>query len=158
MGIIFAIKFVHEVLAAVMFGGWLAMALFMLHAHRSANTSVVALTARFVVRLEKNMMIAAMALQPVFGFAAAGVIGVPPFGEFWIVLALGFFGFAAAAWLLVFWLEIRIRDIARDAALESRPLPERYRRLFRLYSALVWPGLAAMLVIFALMVFQPRAQ
>jgi uncharacterized membrane protein len=31
-----------------------------------------------------------------------------------------------------------------------------YRRLFRLYSALVWPALAGMVALFLLMTWQPR--
>ena len=52
--IIFAIKFVHVLAAATMFGTWLCLAAFMLLAHRSGNTSVVALIAQFVVSVEKG--------------------------------------------------------------------------------------------------------
>ena len=52
MDLIFAIKFVHVVAAAAMFGTWLALTVFMWLAHRSANTAVVALTARFVVSVD----------------------------------------------------------------------------------------------------------
>jgi uncharacterized membrane protein len=62
--LIFAIKFVHDVAAAAMFGTWLAVALFMQLAHRSRNTSVVALTAQFAVRVELIVMIAAIVIQP----------------------------------------------------------------------------------------------
>ena len=44
--LIFAIKFVHLLAAAAMFGTWLAVAVFMQLAHRSRNTAVVALTSR----------------------------------------------------------------------------------------------------------------
>ena len=38
------------------------------------------------------------------------------------------------------------------------PLPQAYRRLFRLYTALVWPTLAAMIALFAVMIWQPRLE
>jgi uncharacterized membrane protein len=154
--LIFAIKFVHLVAAAAMFGTWLAIALFMHLARWSRNTSVVALTARFAVSVEQMVMIAALVLQPVSGFPLAWAIGVSPLDEFWIVLSLALYVAVVAAWLLVLLLEVRIRDMSRDAALEGVRLPQGYYRLFRFYACLVWPALGAILLLFLLMVWQPR--
>jgi uncharacterized membrane protein len=63
--LILAIKFVHILAGAAMFGAWLAVAVFMRLADRSGNTSVVALTARFTVSVEWIVMVAATALQPI---------------------------------------------------------------------------------------------
>ena len=49
LNLIFAIKFVHVLAAAAMFGTALAVALFMVLADRSGNVSVIAVTARFAV-------------------------------------------------------------------------------------------------------------
>jgi uncharacterized membrane protein len=154
--LIFAIKFVHLLAAAAMFGTWLAVAVFMQLAHRSRNTAVVALTSRFAVSVELIVMIAAIALQPISGFALASAIGVSPFDEFWLELSLALFGVIVAMWLVVLCIEIRIRNLTRQAALDAVPLPDAYRRLFRFYSVLVWPALAGMVVLFLLMVWQPR--
>ena len=154
--LIFAIKFVHLLAAAAMFGTWLAVAVFMQLAHRSRNTAVVALTSRFAVSVELIVMIAAIALQPISGFALASAIGVSPFDEFWIVLSLVLYGVVVAIWFVVLRIEIRIRNLTRQAALDGVPLPDAYRRLFRFYSVLVWPALAGMVVLFLLMVWQPR--
>jgi len=154
--LIFAIKFVHDIAAATMFGTWLAIAMFMLLARRSRNTSVVALTARFAVSVEQTVMIAAVALQPISGFPLAWAIGVSPLDEFWIVLSLALYLAVAAAWLAALLIEIRIRDMTRTAAIDGEPLPQGYYRLFRLYALVVWPALAAIVVLFLLMVWQPR--
>jgi len=154
--LIFAIKFVHLLAAAAMFGTWLAVAVFMQLAHRSRNTAVVALTSRFAVSVELIVMIAAIALQPISGFALASAIGVSPFDEFWLELSLALFGVVVAIWFVVLRIEIRIRNLTRQAALDAVPLPDAYRRLFRFYSVLVWPALAGMVVLFLLMVWQPR--
>jgi uncharacterized membrane protein len=153
---IFAIKFVHVLAAAVMFGTWLCLAMFMLLAHRSGNTSVVALTSQFVVTVEKTVMIPAIVLQPVSGFPLAAAIGLQPFGEFWILVSLVFYAAIVMCWIGAMRLEIRIRGMAREAALESRPLPKTYRRQFRTWCALAVPGLIAMACVFALMTWQPR--
>lgn len=154
--LIFAIKFVHVVAAAAMFGTWLCIAAFMLLAHRSGNPSVVAVTSRFAVSVEKIVMIAAIASQPIGGFALAWAIGVSPLDEFWIVLSLILYAIVVLAWLAVLRIEIRIRDVTKQAALDGVPLPEAYWSLFRLYSVLVWPALAGMVGLFLLMVWQPR--
>jgi uncharacterized membrane protein len=154
--IIFAIKFVHELAAAAMFGTWLCLAAFMLLAHRSGNTSVVALTAQFVVSVEKVVMIPAIVLQPLSGFPLASAIGVQPLGEFWILVALVFYAIVVGCWFFAVRLEIRIRGLAREAALESQPLRKPYRALFRTWCALAAPILFGMACIFALMIWQPR--
>jgi uncharacterized membrane protein len=154
--IIFATKFVHLLAAAVMLGTWLCLAGFMLLAHRSGNTSVVALTSQFVVRVELMVMAAAVALQPVSGFALAWAIGLSPFGEFWITVSLLLYVLIAAAWLAAVRLEIRIRGLAREAALNALPLPPAYRKLFRAWTRLAGPILAGMAVVYALMIWQPR--
>jgi uncharacterized membrane protein len=156
LDLIFTTKFVHVLAAAAMFGTWLCAALFMLLAHRSHNTSVVALTSRFVVRAEKFVMIAAMILPVLSGFPLAWAIGLSPFDEFWIVLALVIFVVVLAAWLTAFRIEISIRNTTRDAALAAQPLPASYPRLFRIWSALAVVILAGMAALFAVMIWQPR--
>jgi len=154
--LIFAIKFVHVIAAAAMFGTWLGVALFMQLAHRSGNTSVVALTSRFAVSVELRVMIAAIALQPISGFPLGQAIGLSPVDEFWIVPSLVLYVAVVAAWFAALRIEIRIRDMTRQAALDGVPLPRAYYRLFRFYALLVWPALAATVVVFLLMVWQPR--
>jgi len=156
LDIILAIKFVHMLAVAVMFGTWLCIAVFMLLAHGSGNTAVVALTSRFVVRAETMLMAAAMALQPISGFPLAWAIGLSPLGEFWIVLSLAIYAAVVAAWLAIVGIEMRMRNITQEAALSGAPLPDAYRRLFRLWSVLARPILAGMIAVMALMIWHPQ--
>ncbi len=156
LDLIFAIKFVHLLAAAVMLGAWLCLAAFMVMAHRSGNTSVVALTARFVVRIELTVIAPAVALQPLAGFPLAAAIGLSPLNEFWIDVALALYVAVVAGWLAAVVVERRIRDVTREAVLSAAPLPVAYRGLFRAWAWLAAPILAGMLVIFALMIWQPR--
>jgi len=155
LNLIFAIKFVHVLAAAAMFGTALAVALFMVLADRSGNVSVIAVTARFAVVVDLMVMIPALALQPISGFPLASAVGLT-LGEFWIMLSLLIYALIVAGWLAVLVLEIRIRDLTQEAVLAGLPLPEAYFGMFRLYTVLVWPTLAAMIVVFALMIWQPR--
>ncbi len=156
MDVIFAIKFAHLLSSAVMFGSWLCLASFMVLAHRSGNPSVVALTSQFVVRIEFVVVAAAIVLQPLCGFPLGYAIGLSPLNEFWIVLSLVLYVAIVAAWLAAVRLELSIRNLTREAALNSRPLGPDYRRLFRIWTALAVPVLCGMAAVFALMIWQPR--
>jgi uncharacterized membrane protein len=156
INIIFAIKFVHLLAAAMMFGTWLCLAAFMVLAHRSGNTSVVALVAQFVVSVEKWVMLPAIVLQPLSGFPLASAIGLQPLSELWILAATAFFAAVVVCWIVAMRTEINIRGLAREAALESEPLPKAYRQQYRRWSLFAGPLLVGMGCIFALMIWQPR--
>jgi uncharacterized membrane protein len=154
--LILAIKFVHVLAAAAMFGTWLGIAGFMLLAYRSGNPSVVALVAQFVVRIEVFVVAAAIALQPISGFPLAWAIGLTPLNEFWIDVALILYVAVFAVWLVSLRIEIRLRNMARQAALGRGTLADDYPRLFRIWFALAAFLVAAMVAIILLMVWQPR--
>jgi uncharacterized membrane protein len=154
--VIYAIKFVHVLAAAVALGTWLCLAIFMLLAHRSGTTSVVALTSQFVVKVEMMVMAAAFAAQPISGFPLAWAIGLSPLGEFWIVVALVLYAVILACWLAAVRIELRIRGVTREAVLNAVPLSALYRRLFRAWCLLAGPILVGMVAAYALMIWQPR--
>jgi uncharacterized membrane protein len=139
-----------------MFGTWLGIAGFMLLAYRSGNPSVVALVAQFVVRIELFVVAAAIALQPLSGFPLAWAIGLTPLNEFWIDVSLVLYVAVVAIWLVSLRIEIRLRNLARQAALSRGTLADDYPRLFRIWFALAAFLLAAMVAIILLMVWQPR--
>jgi uncharacterized membrane protein len=154
--VIFAIKFAHLIAAALMLGSWLAIAIFVVLAHRSGNPSVVALIFQFVVRVEITVVAAAFALEPLSGFPLAWSIGLAPFNELWIDISLVIYLAMLACWLLAVRTEMQIRRLTRESALNAQPLGPSYRRLFRLWCALAGPILIGMTTVFALMVWQPR--
>lgn len=156
MDLIFTIKFVHVIAAAVMIGAWLCLALFVVMAHRSGNTAVVALTAQFVVRADYALVAPALAVQAVSGFPLGWAEGLDPMHEFWTELSLPLFAVLLACWFLALRLELRIRGVARQAALDAKRLPDSYRRLFRLWCLAAVPILIGMVALFALMIWQPR--
>jgi uncharacterized membrane protein len=153
---ILAIKFIHVLFAAAMFGTWIGIAGFMLLAYRSGNPSVVALVAQFAVRIELFVVAAALALQPISGFPLAWAIGLTPLNEFWIDVSLVLYVAVVAIWLVSLRIEIRLRNLARQAALSRGTLADDYPRLFRIWFALAAFLLAAMVAIILLMVWQPR--
>jgi len=107
-------------------------------------------------RRRKNGDGACIAAQPISGFPLAGAIGLSPLNEFWIAVSLGLFVLAVACWLAAFRVETRIRRLSRQSALNAVALPDHYRRMFHVWSALAAAGLLATMAIFALMIWQPR--
>jgi uncharacterized membrane protein len=154
--VIFAIKFVHVLGASVLFGTGLGIAFFMLMANRSGHAGVIALVARYVVIADFIFTATAAVLQPVSGVALAWAIGLSPFGEPWIVLSILLYVIVGLCWLPVVFIQIRIRKLAHEAALNAEPLPGEYHRLFRIWFWLGWPAFAGVLGIFALMIWQPQ--
>jgi len=152
---IYAIKFVHMIAIAVMFGTWLTIALFMLLARRSRNTSVVAVTALFAVRAEFMLMLPAVVLTPLAGYPLAVAIGAN-LDEYWIELSEAIYAAVAVVWLAGLLAERRIRRITQEAAINGKPLPDSYRRLFRIWCATAIGGLAGMIAIMVLMIRQPH--
>ena len=154
--VILALKFVHVLFAAVMFGGWLAVACFMVFARRSGNASVIALVAQFVVRIELFVVAPAMVLQPVSGMPLESVIGLTDIDNFWIGSSIVLYAIVVLAWLGALRLEFIIRRLARQASLGGTKLGKDYARLFRIWSGLALLIFTGMVLFYLLMIWQPR--
>ena len=153
---IFLLKFIHLLGASVLFGTGIGIAFFMLMAHRTGHAGVIAVTARFVVIADLIFTATAVVVQPVSGVALAWSIGLSPLEESWIVLSILLYVLVGLCWLPVVFIQIRMRNLANEAAVNGKPLPDQYRRLFRIWFALGWPAFAGVIGIFALMTWQPR--
>jgi uncharacterized membrane protein len=155
LNVILPLKFVHMVSMAVMLGAWLGIAMFMLFGHRYGKAAVMALISAIVVRAELWVMAGAVVLQPLVGFALAYAIGLPP-GAYWLEASAVIYAGVVLVWILNLLVEMRIRRVSKDAALAAAPLPPSYRRLFWLWSLFTIAGLAGMIAIMALMIWQPK--
>jgi uncharacterized membrane protein len=156
MELIFIFKFVHLLGASVLFGTGLGIAFFMFMANRTGHPGVIAITSRFVVLADFIFTATSVVVQPLSGFALASAIGLSPLEESWIVWSLLLYVLVGLCWLPVVFIQIRMRNLARDAAVNSEPLPDEYRRLFRIWFWLGWPAFIGVLVIFVLMIWQPH--
>jgi uncharacterized membrane protein len=156
MELIFIFKFVHLIGASVLFGTGLGIAFFMFMANRTGHAGVIAITSRFVVVADFIFSATAVVVQPFSGFALASAIGLSPFEESWIVWSLVLYVLVGLCWLPVVFIQIRMRNLAQDAAVNSEALPDEYRRLFRIWFWLGWPTFIGVLVIFVLMIWQPH--
>jgi uncharacterized membrane protein len=145
---------VHVIGAAVLLGTGAGIAFFMLLAHRTGDSHVVAATARIVVIADFLFTATAVVAQPVTGVLLALEVGYSLW-EGWIALSILLYLVTGAFWLPVVWMQMRMRDLAAAAAGKGQPLPHSYVRLFHWWFAFGFPAFAAVLAIFWLMIARP---
>jgi uncharacterized membrane protein len=148
------LKVAHIIGACVLLGTGMGIAFFMWMANRTGEAGIIAATARIVVIADAAFTATAIVMQPVTGTALAGMAGIPLRSP-WIVWSLVLYALAGACWLPVVWIQIRLRNLAREAEAAGKPLPPAYHRLFRARFILGWPAFAAVVAIIGLMIAKP---
>jgi len=149
-----AVKFLHLIGAAILFGTGLGIAFFLFRAERKEQPAAVAATLRTVVVADYVFTATAAIAQPLTGLVLVHLGGYA-LGETWIWASLALYGLIGACWLPVVALQIRMRDLAEAAVAASDTLPSAYRRLSRLWFWLGWPAFLAVIAIFWLMIAKP---
>ena len=146
--------YLHVLGAMVLMGTGIGIAFFMAVANRGGDPARIAPVSAIVVLADTVFTAPAALLQPVTGTLLALDRGWP-LTEPWLLAAVALYLVVGAFWLPVVWMQIRLRDMARAALAEGRPLPAAYHRLYRLWFASGIPAFAAMLAIIALMLTRP---
>lgn len=148
------LRLAHVIGATVLFGTGAGIAFFMVMARRTANPALIAHVAGTVVIADTIFTATAAIIQPVTGYLLARIIGWP-LTEGWIALSLGLYVFTGIFWLPVVWIQIRLRNIARDCAARGQALPPQWFRLYRIWFACGFPAFFAVLGIIWLMLNKP---
>src|SRR5262249_32543401 len=148
------LKLVHVLGATVLFGTGLGIAFFMWMAVRTGDPKAIAHTAGIVAIADMVFTATAVAVQPVSGAALAVAMGFS-LTEPWIVAGVVLYLLVGACWLPVVGIQLRLRDLAVEAAAADVPLPATFRRLFRIWFWLGWPAFLGVIAIFALMIAKP---
>jgi uncharacterized membrane protein len=151
----FILKFLHVIGASVLLGTGAGIAFFMLLGHMTGRTATIAAIARIVVMADFLFTATAVVVQPITGIALAWTMGWSLW-ESWIALSIALYVVTGAFWLPVVWMQMRMRDLATDAAKHQTPLPEAYHRLFRWWFAFGFPAFGAVVAIFWLMIAKPQ--
>ena len=150
-----ALKLIHILGSAVLFGTGLGIAFFIFMAHRSGDPAAIAHTARTVVIADAIFTATAVVLQPLSGWGLMAMTGFSMF-HFWIRATLVLYVFVGLCWLPVVWIQLRMRDIAAEAARKGKPLPPRYHSYFKVWFWLGWPAFIGVIGIFILMLWKPQ--
>ena len=148
------LKLIHILGAMVLFGTGLGIAFFMAMAHRTRDAALIAHTARTVVIADAMFTATAVIVQPASGAALVWLLGYS-WREPWIMASLALYLLAGLCWLPVVWIQIRLRNLAADAARRGEPTLAEYRKLFRIWFCLGWPAFLAVVIILLLMIAKP---
>lgn len=145
----------HVIGAAVLLGTGAGIAFFMLMAVRTRDARLIAHVSGTVVIADLLFTATAAVAQPVTGVLLALQTGWP-LSERWILASLGLYVFIGLFWLPVVGIQIRLRDLAREAEAAGGALSERFWTLYRVWFACGFPAFFAMLGIFWLMLNKPQ--
>jgi uncharacterized membrane protein len=149
-----ALKCLHVISSTILLGTGAGIAFFFVRAQRSGDVRVMAAVSREVVLADALFTATAVIVQPLTGFAMAALAGYS-FSGLWLRASLVLYAMIGACWLPVLWLQVRMRDLARQAAAQGTDLPAQYHRCYRWWFALGWPAFTGVLVIFYLMIAKP---
>lgn len=148
------LRWLHVIGACVLLGTGAGIAFFMVMAHRTGDPHLIAHTAGTVVVADWLFTATAVIAQPVTGVLLSRELGWP-LTESWIVASIGLYILTGAFWLPVVWIQLRLRDLAREAANRRAELPPAYHRLFAIWFACGFPAFMAVLAIIYLMLARP---
>lgn len=151
----FLLKYVHVIGASVLLGTGSGIAFFMVMAHRTGDPVKIAGTARTVVTADFLFTTTAVVVQPITGVWLAYEVGYP-LSEGWIVVSVLLYLLTGAFWVPVVFMQMRMRDLAEDAAAAGTAVPPAYHRLFWTWFAFGFPAFGAVLGIFWLMIARPE--
>jgi uncharacterized membrane protein len=149
-----AFKYLHVLGASVLLGTGAGIAFFMLMAHLNREPVIVAGVACIVVIADFVFTAMAVIAQPITGVLLAGSVGYSLWEE-WIFWSIILYVAIGAFWLPVVWMQMRMRDLAREAAQRGQPLSDRYHQIFWIWFTFGFPAFGAVLAIFWLMIAKP---
>ncbi|MEP2715331.1 DUF2269 domain-containing protein [Pseudophaeobacter sp.] len=148
------LRWLHVLGACTLLGTGTGIAFFMLMAHRTGDPRLIAHTASIVVLADLLFTTTAVVIQPITGALLAWELGWSLW-EGWILLSLALYVVTGLFWLPVVWIQLQLRDLAREAVAAQRDLCGRYHRLFRIWFGCGFPAFAAVLTIVWLMLVRP---
>jgi uncharacterized membrane protein len=151
----FVVKYLHVVGAVVILGTGTGIAFFMLMAHRSGDSAYIARTAATVVVADMLFTATAVILQPITGAWLMWLSSITRV-ETWLAASLGLYVVAGLFWIPVVFMQVEMRDLARAADAQHRPLPLRYFVLFRRWFIFGIPGFGSVMAILWLMIAKPQ--
>lgn len=154
MELVLILRWVHIVGATVLLGTGAGIAFFMLIAHQTKDAKIIAHVARTVVIADMVFTATAVILQPISGTWLAVETGWE-LSEGWILASLALYIFVGFFWLPVVWIQLKMRNLARDADQNNQELPQQYYKLFRIWFACGFPAFFAVMAILWLMIARP---
>lgn len=149
------VKTLHILSSVLMVGTGFGTAFYLFFANRTGSVESIATVSRLVVRADWWFTTPAAIVQPLTGWWLISVAGWPLDAP-WLLAALALYALAGVCWLPVVWLQLRMADMAHQAAIRRETLPGRYWTYARRWEYLGYPAFGAMIGMYFLMVAKPQ--
>jgi uncharacterized membrane protein len=149
------LKLLHILSSVLMVGTGFGSAFYMFMANRSNNLQAQLTVSRLVVKADWWFTTPSVIIQPASGIGMVYLAGWPMDAS-WLLWTYALYALAAVCWLPVVWLQIQMRNMARNASDTATALPVIFWRYARYWEMLGYPAFVAMLVIYWLMVMKPQ--
>lgn len=154
MDLYIAVKTLHILSSAILFGTGIGIAFFMFRSCFTNNIHEKLYAARNTVVADYLFTFPAAVIQPVSGAALVLIAGFD-WASTWLIATYVIYIIAGACWLPVVWIQIQLKNMCKEAAENDTELPQRYYTLFKIWFLLGWPAFLGLMVIFYLMVAKP---
>ncbi len=151
----FWLKLIHIISSTILFGTGIGSAFYLFAANRHKEVAGIYFACRQVVIADWLFTTPAVIIQLATGLRLAHLMQYP-ITSGWIAYSLTLFFFVGTCWLPVVWLQIKMRDFAKQALTEGKDLPTTYWQIDRWWILLGSLAFPAMIIIFYLMVFKPN--
>lgn len=148
------IKSIHIISSTVLFGTGLGTAFFKWIVDRSGNVTAIRVVSERVVLADWLFTTPAIVVQAITGISLARLVGFP-LTHGWVAYAIALYCIAGVCWLPVVWLQMRMRDLARDSDSHVTALAPAYWNYARVWFWLGVPAFLSLVVVFWLMVAKP---
>jgi len=151
MNTYFIIKIIHIISAAILMGTGLGIAFFMYRSKFTDDLHQKYYAASNTVLADFLLTTPAVIIQPLTGFWLIWTMGYP-WNAPWLLTSYVLYGLIGCFWLLVVYIQIRLKQILKTCIEENKPLPEIYYQLFQIWFWMGIPAFTLLTGIFYLMV------
>lgn len=148
------IRTFHLLGAAVLFGTGIGIAFFFFRSRFTDDIAEKHYAARTTVLADFCFTLPAVILQPLTGAYLVLARGYD-FTERWLVTSYALYLLAGACWLPVLFLQLKMRDMLKEARDKGTPLPPLYARYYLIWFWLGWPAFIGLVGVFHLMNVKP---
>lgn len=148
------LKYLHILSSTILFGTGIGTASVMMYAYYQDNLQVKASIYRYVVFVDWFFTGISGIVQPLTGFILVYLAGYA-LTSIWILGSIIGYLITAICWIIVAYLQVKIRNITMQAANNNIPLPQHYYFYFHYWFILGWPAFLSLLIVFYLMTAKP---
>jgi uncharacterized membrane protein len=148
------LKSLHIFSLILLFGTGLGSAFYKYAADLSKDVQAIYITNKHVVLADWLFTTPTVLIQPITGYYLLQELPFP-IATPWLLLSIILYLIAGACWLPVVWIQIRMRELSKQAVEQQTPLTQEYFDYAKQWFWLGVPAFIAMILIVILMVIKP---